>query len=31
MVVIQSESTLDGLPECQGTPYMKQAPYLNFK
>ena len=27
----QSESTLYSLPECQGTNYSKQAPYLNFK
>ena len=27
----QSESTLYSLPECQGTPYLKQAPFLNFK
>ena len=27
----QSESTLCSLPECQGTPCSKQAPYLNFK
>ena len=25
----QSGSTLHSLPECQGTPYSKQAPYLN--
>ena len=28
---VQSESTLDSLPECQGTPCSKQAPYLKFK
>ena len=27
----QSESTLYSLPECQGTPCSKQAPYLKFK
>ena len=30
----QSESTLNSLPECQGTPCSitpKQAPYLKFK
>ena len=27
----QSESTLCTLPECQGTPCSKQAPYLKFK
>ena len=27
----QSESTLYSFPECQGTPYSKQAPYLKFK
>ena len=27
----QSESTLYSLPECQGTPYSKQVPYLKFK
>ena len=27
----QSESTLYSLPECQGTPCSKQAPYLTFK
>ena len=27
----QSESTLYSLPECQGTPCSKQAPYLMFK
>ena len=27
----QSESTLYRLPECQGTPCSKQAPYLKFK
>ena len=27
----QSESTLYSLPECLGTPYSKQAPYLKFK
>ena len=27
----QSESTLCSLPECQGTPCMKQALYLKFK
>ena len=26
----QSESTLYSLPECQGTPWSKQAPYLKF-
>ena len=26
----QSESTVYSLPECQGTPYLKQAPYLKF-
>ena len=26
----QSESTLLSLPECQGTPCSKQAPYLKF-
>ena len=26
----QSESTLYSLPECQGTPYLKQVPYLKF-
>ena len=26
-----SESTLYSLPECQGTPCSKQAPYLKFK
>ena len=28
---VQSESTLHSLPECQGTPCVKQAPYLKFK
>ena len=28
---IQSESTLHSLPECQGTPCLKQASYLKFK
>ena len=27
----QSESTLCSLPQCQGTPCSKQAPYLKFK
>ena len=27
---VQSESTLYSLPECQGTPCSKQAPYLNL-
>ena len=27
----QSDSTLYSLPECQGTPCSKQAPYLKFK
>ena len=27
----QSESTIYGLPECQGTPCSKQAPYLKSK
>ena len=27
----QSESTLYSLPECQETPWSKQAPYLKFK
>ena len=27
----QGESTLYSLPECQGTPCSKQAPYLEFK
>ena len=27
----QSESILFSLPECQGTPCSKQAPYLKFK
>ena len=27
----QSEPTLYKLPECQETPYSKQAPYLKFK
>ena len=27
----QSESTLYSLPECQGTPFLNQAPYLKFK
>ena len=27
----QSESTLYNLPEHQGTPWSKQAPYLKFK
>ena len=27
----KSESTLYSLPECQGTPCLKQAPYLKFK
>ena len=27
----QSESTLYNLPECQGTPCLKQVPYLKFK
>ena len=27
----QSGSTLYSLPECQGTPSLKQAPYLKFK
>ena len=26
----QSESTLCNLPECQGTPYSKQAAYVKF-
>ena len=26
----QSESTFYSLPECQGTPCSKQAPYLKF-
>ena len=26
----QSESTLYGLPECQGTPYWKQVLYLKY-
>ena len=29
--VSANESTLYSLPECQGTPCMKQAPYLKFK
>ena len=31
MYEFQSESTLYSLPECQGTPCSKQAPYLKFK
>ena len=31
MCKFKSESTLYSLPECQGTPCLKQAPYLNFK
>ena len=31
MCEFQSESTLYSLPECQGTPCSKQAPYLKFK
>ena len=31
MYKFQSESTLYSLPECQGTPCSKQAPYLEFK
>ena len=27
----QSESTFYSLPECQGTPFSKQTPYLEFK
>ena len=27
----QSESTLYSSPECQGTPFSKQVPYLKFK
>ena len=27
----RSESTLYSLPECQGTPCLKQALYLKFK
>ena len=27
----QSEFTLYSLPECQGIPCLKQAPYLKFK
>ena len=27
----QSESTLCRLPECQGNPCLKQAPYLKLK
>ena len=27
----QSESTPYSLPECQGTPYLKQVPYLKLK
>ena len=27
----QSESILYSLPECQGIPCLKQAPYLTFK
>ena len=27
----QSESTPCSLPECQGTPYLKQVPYLKLK
>ena len=28
---LQNESTLYSCPECQGTPCLKQAPYLEFK
>ena len=31
MYEFQSESTPYSLPECQGTPCSKQAPYLKFK
>ena len=31
MYEFQGESTLYNLPECQGTPCSKQAPYLKFK
>ena len=31
MYEFQSESTLYGLTESQGTPYLKQASYLNVK
>ena len=27
----QSESTIYSLPECQGTPCLKQAPHQKFK
>ena len=27
----QNESALYSLPECQGTPSLKQVPYLKFK
>ena len=27
----QSDSKLYGLPECQGTPCLKQVPYMEFK
>ena len=30
-MLLSSESTLYSLPECQGTPSSKQAPYLKFK
>ena len=30
-MLLSSESTLYSLPECQGTPCSKQAPYLKFK
>ena len=26
-----SKSTLYSFPECQGTPYLNQVQYLNFK
>ena len=31
MYDFQSEFTLYNLPECQGSPCLKQAPYLKFK
>ena len=31
MYKFKSESTLCSLPECQGTPYLKETPYLKFK
>ena len=31
MYEFQTESTLYSLPECQGTPCLKQVPYLKFK